>query len=159
MEQNLPGKALVDRFLDPRFPDGKDCRSSDLGQEFLRRRPQHLFFVDLVSAILHHHRCPLLVTSAVVCCAVLSTDDVQPPPLSTNLQALTHQGQPLSTGHWAATGNTYFYPHKPPDGRLTKIGQNGTRVDNQTLHIHSEFVRYLDNKSHIGHETNKVHSN
>ena len=67
MEQNLPGKAFVDRFLDPRSSDGKDCRSSDLGQEFLRRRSQHLFFVNLVSlAILHHHQCPPLVTSGVL---------------------------------------------------------------------------------------------
>ena len=78
MEQNLPGKALVDRFLDPRFPDGKDCRSSDLGQEFLRRRPQHLFFVNLVSAILHHHQGPPLVTSGVLstlvhrCCPTIT---------------------------------------------------------------------------------------
>ena len=44
--------------------------------------------------------------SPVVCCPLQSTDDVQPPPLSNNSQALTHQGRPLSTGHWAATGNT-----------------------------------------------------
>ena len=48
-----------------------------------------------------------------------------------------------------------FLP-KHPDGCLTKIGQNGTRVDNQTLHIHSDM--YLDKNSHVGHETNKVHS-
>ena len=42
--QRLPGKAFVDRFLDLRFSDGKDCRLSDLGWEFLPHCGEHLLW-------------------------------------------------------------------------------------------------------------------
>ena len=147
MEQNLPGKALVDRFLDPRFPDGKDCRSSDLGQEFLRRRPQHLFFVNLVSAILHHNRCPPLVTSGV-----LSTVVHRWCPTTTTVYQFASSHSSGATAVNRTLGGYWKHLNlpKPPDGRLTKSGQNGTRVDNQTLHISSDNIYLILHRKNFG---------